>query len=146
MRRQGTSFHPSRNVTMKKIRAEEFYVDVRVKIKKNIYYLLVFCGLFLLPCFPFCVFFPCNKTYIYIKLCVTAILLCSSKKYSAHSWRISFPFWMDFGVVDLQVMSLTNDEFRAYWCNGNHILIKGLKDIFHYRFLFTGFGKICYFI
>jgi len=36
MKGQGTFFYPSPNVTMEKIRAEKFYVDVRVKIKKNI--------------------------------------------------------------------------------------------------------------
>jgi hypothetical protein len=57
---------------------------------------------------------------------------------------------MDFGVVDVQIMSSTSDEFREYWCNRNHILIKGLKNIFHNPFLFFlgggRFEKIRYFI
>jgi hypothetical protein len=48
--------------------------------------------------------------------------------------------------VDVQIISLTSDEFREYWCNRKHILIKGLKDIFQSLFLFFGgggcFGKI----
>lgn len=46
---------------------------------------------------------------------------------------------MDFGVVDVQIMS-TSDEFREYWCNRNHILIKGLKDIFPWPVSFSFFG------
>lgn len=42
--------------------------------------------------------------------------------------------------MDVQIMSLTSDEFREYWCNRNHILIKGLKDIFHGLFLLWGWG------
>jgi len=36
---------------------------------------------------------------------------------------------MDFGAVDVQIMSLTSDKLREYWCNRKHILVKGLKDI-----------------
>jgi hypothetical protein len=51
---------------------------------------------------------------------------------------------MDFGVVDVQKMSLISDQFREYWCNRNHILIKWLKDTFHGLFLifFGGGGGV----
>jgi hypothetical protein len=49
---------------------------------------------------------------------------------------------MDFGVAEVQTMSLASDEFREYWCNNTHILIKGLMDIFHGPFLFYWGGGV----
>lgn len=81
------------------------------------------------------------KVYIYIK--------CVRDNHTSldHTLGISLTVWVKFGLVDIRIMSLIDEEFRECWCKEIHTLLKGIKEIFSLPATFlSDFGKIRYFV